>query len=212
MSPEWRIVRRTYASGSSILDAGCGFGEWVNVLEASGFKAIGLDYSAELINRLRLTYPESGWLQSDVRSIPLPNDAVHGVISWGVIEHDEAGPEAALREFYRIVKPGGAIVVSVPRDSQVQRKSSQLQFPVQAHMVFFQYFMTEVELASQVAHVGFKIVEAGTIAEGSLALFAPVSYSRLSGLAFRVANRGASILLKPIQRYHGMIYCVGRKG
>ncbi|HEX9142544.1 MAG TPA: class I SAM-dependent methyltransferase [Gaiellaceae bacterium] len=211
MRPEWRLLRRTFAPGSAILDAGCGFGEWVNVLETGGFEAIGVDYSAELINRLRSTYPGSRWLQSDVRSIPLPDHAVDGVISWGVIEHDEAGPEAALREFCRIVKPRGAIVVSVPRDSHVMRESSQKQFPVQAHGVFFQYFMTEAELASHVARAGFEIVETGTIAEGSLPLFAPAFYLRASGLALRVANLAASILLKPIQKYHGMIYCIGHK-
>ena len=211
MSSEWRLVRRTYAPGSAILDAGCGFGEWVNVLETGGFEAIGVDYSAELINRLRSTYPGSRWLQSDVRSIPLPDAAVDGVISWGVIEHDEAGPEAAWREFYRILKPRGGIVVTVPRDSQVMRASSEKQFPVQPHATFFQYFMTEGELASHVAHARFEIVETGTIAEGSLPLIAPAFYIRASGLALRVANHAASLLLKPIRKYRGMIYCIGHK-
>jgi SAM-dependent methyltransferase len=207
----WALVKRVFPAGSLILDAGCGFGEWVYLLESGGYRAVGLDYSAELIRRLEEAYPGSTWIEGDIRSIPLPDDSVDGIISWGVIEHDEAGPVAALREFHRIVKPGGSIVVTVPHDSELLRTSSRRQFPPVDSMKFFQYFMSERELADYVAEAGFVPVETAGLREASFALVSPRLYCRLRGLPFRVANRLASTLFSPFRRYHLMLYCIAKK-
>lgn len=207
----WALVKRAFAPGSTILDAGCGFGEWVHLLENGGYRAIGLDYSAELIRRLREAYPDSTWIQSDIRSMPIEDNSVDGVVSWGVIEHEEAGPGAALSEFYRVVKPGGSIVVTVPHDSELLRKSSRLQFPPVDSMKFFQYFMTREELAGYVSEAGFVPVETDKLREASFALVSPELYCRLRGISFRVANRLASMLFRPFSRYHLMVYCIAKK-
>ncbi len=207
----WALVKRVFPAGSTILDAGCGFGEWVHLLEHSGYRAVGLDYSPELIRRLRETYPGSTWIEGDIRAIPLPDESVDGVISWGVIEHDEAGPAAALREFHRIVKPGGSIIVTVPHDSELLRTSSRHQFPPVDSMKFFQYFMTERELADHVAGAGFVPVETAGLREASFALVSPRLYTGLRGLPFKVANRAASTLFRPFRRYHLMVYCIAGK-
>jgi hypothetical protein len=133
------------------------------------------------------------------------------VISWGVIEHDEAGPAAALLEFHRIVRSGGAIIVSVPRNSPEVRAASQIQFPRSESMAFFQYFMTEEELAEHVRTAAFEVEATGTLAHGSFSLFAPRVYGRATGLFLRIVNRAGETLLRPFTKYRGMIYCVGRK-
>lgn len=207
----WALVKRVFPAGSLILDAGCGFGEWIYLLESGGYRGVGLDYSTELIRRLKEAYPGSTWIEGDIRSIPLPDESVDGIISWGVIEHDEAGPAAALREFHRLVKPGGSIIVTVPHDSERLRTSSRRQFPPTGSMKFFQYFMTEKELADYVAGAGFVPMETAGLREASFALVSPVLYCRLRGLSFRVANRLASTLFRPFRRYHLMLYCIARK-
>ena len=210
-STAWTLVKRVFPPGAAILDAGCGFGEWVYLLETGGYRAMGVDYSPELIRRLKEAYPGSTWIEGDIRAIPLPAGSVDGVISWGVIEHEEAGPAAALREFYRLVKPGGSIIVTVPRDSEILRRSSRHQFPPVESMKFFQYFMTKQELADHVAAAGFIPVETAMLRDGSFALVSPRLYTRLRGLPFRVANRAASILFRPFGRYHLMVYCIAKK-
>lgn len=207
----WALVKRVFPPGSTILDAGCGFGEWVYLLQRGGYKAMGIDYSPELIRRLREAYPESTWIEGDIRAMPLPDASVDGIVSWGVIEHDEAGPAAALREFYRLVKPGGSIVVTVPHDSELLRTSSRLQFPPNGSMKFFQYFMTGEELAKFVAEAGFRPVETAKLREASFALVSPRLHNRLRGLPFRVANRVASTLFQPFPRFHQMLYCIAKK-
>src|SRR5258708_10685642 len=207
----WALVKRVFPAGSLILDAGCGFGEWVHLLENGGYRGVGIDYSTELIRRLKGAYSGSTWIEGDIRSIPLHDESVDGIISWGVIEHDEAGPAAALREFHRLVKPGGSIIVTVPHDSEAVRASSRRQFPPVGSMKFFQYFMTERDLADHIVGAGFVPMETAGLREASFALVSPQLYCRLRGLPFRVANRVASTLFRPFPRYHLLLYCIARK-
>src|SRR5687767_2691223 len=128
-SVEWRLVSRHIRPGSTVLDAGCGFGEWIDVLSEAGYNAAGLDYSEQLIARLQEAYPRSRWIHGDIRSIPVESAEFDAIVTWGVIEHDEAGPAAALREFARVLQPGGVLIASVPLDSPSQRRASEKLFP-----------------------------------------------------------------------------------
>jgi SAM-dependent methyltransferase len=209
---ETRLIRRYLAPGASILDAGCGLGEWVVLLNELGYVASGCDYSPELIRRLREAYPNHHWVQADIRSLPQESGSMNGVISWGVIEHDEAGPGAALREFHRILRPDGVAIVTVPFDTRAARRAGQVldHAPGSAH-AFFQYLMTPEELCEHGRQAGFDVIESGTLPYVHVALVAPRLSLRLRGLALRVANVAVQLLFSRLQRYRVMTYAVLRK-
>jgi SAM-dependent methyltransferase len=205
---EARLVRRHVPRGARVLDAGCGFGEWVTLLRNRGYAAEGLDYSGELIERLRAEYPDALWHQGDIRKIDPAIGAFDAVISWGVIEHDPEGPGAALHEFSRILRPGGVAILTVPRDTELMRASSEAQFPRTSGAKFFQFLMTEDELAAHVREAGLTVVDTGTTRLPSLALVFPrLQASRLFGAGAMLFAFAA----KWTRRYDGMIYCVARK-
>lgn len=211
-SREWNLIQRYVKPGGAILDAGCGFGEWVTFLRRNGYAAHGCDFSSELVQRLRQVYPESAWTCARVDETPFGPETFDGVISWGVIEHDEAGPGAAIREFLRLLKPGGVAIVSVPIDSVPQRRSAEILYrPPHVPQAFFQYFMTEEELAKEVADAGFVVVESGTLPVAVLQIVAPRLSRVLRGIAFRIANRLAVTVFSRFERFRVMRYCVGRK-
>ena len=195
-----------------MLDAGCGFGEWVCFLSQRGYHAEGLDFSRELISRLRASYPDLTWQNGDVRRMPYADAAFDAVISWGVVEHDEAGPDAALREFWRVLKPGGVAIVSVPLDSPAQRRAADYLYhgPAVAQ-TFFQYFMTAEELSSHLVVAGFSVVEQGVLPNAVLQLVSPQLAARLKGWPFRLVNLFVSTFLSWIPRYCVMRYCVATK-
>lgn len=181
-------------------------------LAEEGYSAEGLDYSGELIDRLRDEYPEHTWHQGMIQSIPQPSAAYDAVISWGVIEHDENGPAAALAEYRRVLRPGGIVVVTVPVDTTRQRRSSRLQFPEDqgGTSLFFQYFFTPGELREEVASAGFEIVESSLVPQSHEALIFPRLYARFKGS--RVASRAlrAGRRVFGVNGYENMTYCVGR--
>jgi ubiquinone/menaquinone biosynthesis C-methylase UbiE len=211
-SREWALIRRSIPSGSAVLDAGCGFGEWVCFLSDRGYRPEGLDYSPELTARLRATYPHLKWNTGDITRMPYPDRRFDAVISWGVIEHDEAGPAQALSEFWRVLRPGGVIIVTVPVDTPVQRRAAAyLYHQGDARQVFFQYFMTADELSSRVAAAGFEVIEQDVLPTAVLQLVSPALAARLKGWPFRLLNLIVSTCLSWMPRYCVMRYCVARK-
>lgn len=212
LTKEWALIRKHVPPSSNILDAGCGFGEWVSFLEQEGYRAAGLDYSKELVDRLRETYPRLTWKEGDIRHIPWRDASFGAVISWGVIEHDEDGPSAALRDFWRVLTLGGVSIVTVPLDSPVQRRASKYLYQRDSRpQAFFQYFMTADDLSAYMQAAGFDVVEEGILPNAVLQLVSPPLALRLTGLAFRIVNFFVSSFMSWLPRYCVMRYAVGVK-
>ncbi|MFO0609854.1 MAG: class I SAM-dependent methyltransferase [Polyangiales bacterium] len=210
----WREIRARLAPGASVIDAGSGLGAWVRFLNAAGYRARGVDYSPEMHARLAREAPEVDWILGDIRAIPVPDASIDAVISWGVIEHDEAGPDAALREFHRVVKPGGWIFVSVPIDTYEHRYASMVQTddpgPAGA---FFQYLFKPREIADVVARAGFDIDLAEPCGRHPALLAPRLCLSLQSAprivhkIGFGVLSRVASLT----PRADNMVLVVGRR-
>lgn len=104
-----------------IVDAGCGVARWPIYLRQRGYRVFGLEWSHEACRIAKATDPGLEVVRSDVRQTPLADACVDAVLSLGVVEHDEAGPIAALREARRILKPGGVLVLAVPYNNPLRR-------------------------------------------------------------------------------------------
>jgi 2-polyprenyl-3-methyl-5-hydroxy-6-metoxy-1,4-benzoquinol methylase len=61
-----------------------------------------------------------GWLEADLNhALPLSNQSFDGIISTEVIEHLE-NPRAIFREFYRLLRPGGLLIVTTPNQESLR--------------------------------------------------------------------------------------------
>jgi ubiquinone/menaquinone biosynthesis C-methylase UbiE len=192
----WQQIAKRLPSGAKVLDAGCGLGEWVIFMSEKGLRPCGLDYSQEIISFLKNRYPKQQWQQGIIQDLPFPSESFDAVISWGVIEHDGDGPQKALREFYRILKPGARLFVTVPVDSPAQRRSSTLVFDDPAKGIFFQYFIRPDELKSFLCQAGFEI-ELVMPASRHYALVFPRLYRNLTNIS-PLVSRVVGLLLKPV--------------
>jgi demethylmenaquinone methyltransferase/2-methoxy-6-polyprenyl-1,4-benzoquinol methylase len=118
--PEARriIADLAFDPGSSGLDVGCGVGLyalWLAEAVGSAGQVVGIEPEAERVEAARalagrLPPSRLEFRQGDGTAIPLPDRSVDWVWCGDVLHHIvETG--RALREFRRVVRPGGRIVV-----------------------------------------------------------------------------------------------------
>ncbi len=99
----------------AVLDAGCGEGRLALLIANRGYQVSGFDPSGESLKQARERNPGLTFWSGKMDSIPVPDQSFDAVISGEVLEHLE-DDRAAVREIYRVLKPGGLAIVSVPAD------------------------------------------------------------------------------------------------
>jgi SAM-dependent methyltransferase len=116
----WFVARRRLAIGllrqaspkcEYVLDLGCGTG--VVSLELNEFsKAISLDMSDKALDYCRQRGLEM-CIRGDGARLPLRSESCSAVLGLDIFEHIE-DDDAAFREAFRVLRPGGVVVLSVP--------------------------------------------------------------------------------------------------
>lgn len=116
-----RIYSAYLPKDDLILEAGSGLSAVVLLLREMGFRVAGMDYAENALHTSRACEPTLPLLCGDVHSLPFPDNALGGYLSFGVLEHFEHGMTPALTEAYRILKPGGVLVLTIPYPNIVQQ-------------------------------------------------------------------------------------------
>lgn len=105
-----------------ILEAGCGLGRFVIFMEERGFRDVrGIDISPDAVDIVNRIAPHLNVTCGDVSDLPFEDSSIRGIVSLGVVEHFKEGPQAALREFKRVMAPGATAIITVPYLNLVRR-------------------------------------------------------------------------------------------
>jgi len=89
-----------------ILDVGTGTGRISIPLLEAGADLVGCDLSVPMLRRLQAKAPAARILQADATRLPFPTSQFDAVLTVHVL-HLIAGWQEALREFRRLLRPGG---------------------------------------------------------------------------------------------------------
>jgi SAM-dependent methyltransferase len=100
-------------AGARVLDAPCGdAAALTHALRKQGFDAVGADIDPQAAMHLGEAFVKTN-LDA---SLPWPDESFQAVISTEGIEHLE-NHYSFLRELHRILKPGGALVLTTPKNT-----------------------------------------------------------------------------------------------
>lgn len=103
-----------------VLDVSCGlgYGSHVLAMNSTASHVLGLDIDAKSVSYASDNYGSArvAFASADVQQLSsIPDASVDLVVSFETLEH-VADPVAALREFHRVLTPGGRVIASVPND------------------------------------------------------------------------------------------------
>jgi 2-polyprenyl-6-hydroxyphenyl methylase/3-demethylubiquinone-9 3-methyltransferase len=95
-----------------LLDAGCGTGWFSKAACEKGANVFSMDLGEKLLQKVAEKC-NSHRVVGSILEIPFPDNTFDYVISSEVIEHVPE-PYKAIHEIYRVLKPGGIMVISTP--------------------------------------------------------------------------------------------------
>jgi 2-polyprenyl-3-methyl-5-hydroxy-6-metoxy-1,4-benzoquinol methylase len=110
---------------ANILEAGCGWGTNLAVLEAAGYKVTGLDVSRRMLEKLDRW--DRKLIEADLsKPLPAGSPTYDCVLALDVIEHIDDDRQA-VRQLGRLVKPGGRLLLSVPALPELFSEFDEIQ-------------------------------------------------------------------------------------
>lgn len=101
--------------GLRVADLGCGTGTYTVLMANANCRAVGVDISPAMLAVARGKNPQRGsveWVEADIEHLPFPDARFHRVLVHVTLEF-ASHPDRVVQEAWRVVQPGGALVVGL---------------------------------------------------------------------------------------------------
>jgi SAM-dependent methyltransferase len=110
-----QIKNQVRTKAPVILEIGCSSGFMLKEIKQNNIHGttIGVDIVREPLEKLASQLPGVPLLRFNLLHCPLPDQCVDAVVALNVLEHIERD-DLALAQIYRILKPGGVLILEVP--------------------------------------------------------------------------------------------------
>lgn len=150
----WQLKKKINKK-DKILEAGCGFSQWVYKLSSLGYDITGVDNAENTVKLIKKKFPKLKIKLADVEKLPFKNQSFNVYLSFGVVEHFEQGPEKVLKEANRVLKKDGLLYLTIPYLNLYRRINSLTR---KKEGNFYQYLYTKEDIGKRIEKAGFKII------------------------------------------------------
>lgn len=96
--------------GEKYLDAGCGTGHFTQKLINRGLKVVGIDISDQMLMIAKNKVKDAEFKEMNFYDLTFEDDSFDGIFSMTAFEFVKE-PKKALDELFRVLKPGGELIV-----------------------------------------------------------------------------------------------------
>jgi ubiquinone/menaquinone biosynthesis C-methylase UbiE len=136
-----------------VADMGCGPGMVAAYLAAQGVtSAYGLDISPKMVAHATELYPGLEFRVGDFSALDAPDGSVAGITAfYSLIHKPRSEVQAVLREFQRVLVPGGLLLIAYHVGKEVRHASEWWGTAVDIDFVFFE----TPEMLTYVWNAGF---------------------------------------------------------
>lgn len=138
--------------GKLYLDLGCGTGNMLGLAKDRGISFIGIDFSLGMLKKAK--EKSNGLVLADLHNLPIRDSCVDGATNVNVLYQLER-PDAFFKEVYRVLKPGGMVVISTPKR---KRSSSKFDPEVIKTIIKNPKLLTNIRKVLRYSKINKKIV------------------------------------------------------
>jgi ubiquinone/menaquinone biosynthesis C-methylase UbiE len=120
------LKARAMLPGSiAVVDVGCGTGNGTQAIASDDLTIYATDLASGMVHKAREQHPHIRVCVADAVKMPFRSKSFHLVMSLGTLEYIPLHMDA-LREFRRILQPGGILILSIPNRASLFRKLQRL--------------------------------------------------------------------------------------
>lgn len=140
-----------------VLDCGTGLGLLLAQALKTGHEGWGYDLSLDMMrNAEEIVHKEGILVQTDGECLPFKDNSFDAAVCRGMLHHMENW-EAAIRDVYRVLRPGGRFVISEPCDQNVMiRMIRRLMYIGSSHFDEEDFGFSRKQLRERFAAAGFQ--------------------------------------------------------
>jgi SAM-dependent methyltransferase len=136
------------------------------LMASTAQRDVGLDLSFNTVQAAKARYPALAAPQADVRRLPFAASAFDCIVSNSTLDHFESKAQIiiALREFHRVLRPGGQLLLTLdnPLNPLIALRNA-LPFSLWQHMGAVSYYvgatLGPISLRRTLAQLGFEVKE-----------------------------------------------------